>query len=143
MNLEQTLTIIKPDGIKNIEKIIAMFYENDLKITKYKIVKLDGEILKHHYAHILDKPYYKEIEEHMTSNYVVIMVLEGVNAVNKLRDLMGTTDSKKADKNTIRGLYGTDTTKNAIHGSDSPENANIEIERFFSENINRKELKLF
>lgn len=143
MNLEQTLTIIKPDGIKNIEKIIAMFYENDLKIIKYKIVKLDKEILKKHYAHILDKPYYKEIEEHMTSNHVVIMILEGFNAIKKLRDLMGVTDSRKANKNTIRGLFGTDTTKNAIHGSDSIESANIEIERFFVNNINKKVLKLY
>lgn len=143
MKLEQTLTIIKPDGIKNIEKIIDIFYENDLKIIKYKLVKLDKEILKKHYAHILDKPYYKEIEEHMTSNYVVIMILEGFNAIKKLRDLMGVTDSRKANKNTIRGLFGTDTTKNAIHGSDSIESANIEIERFFVNNINKKKLKLY
>lgn len=143
MELEKTLAIIKPDGIKNIEKIIAMFYENDLKIINYRLIKLDKEILKKHYAHIIDKPYYNEIEEHMISNYVAIMILEGYNAVKTLRDLMGETDSNKADKNTIRGLFGTDVTRNAIHGSDSVENAFIEIQRFFKDNSKKKELKLY
>lgn len=142
MKLEKTLTIIKPDGIKNIDKIIAMFYENNLKIIDYKLIKLDKDILKKHYAHIIDKPYYNEIEEYMTSNYVVIMVLEGYNAIKTLRNLMGVTDSNKAKKNTIRGLFGTDVTHNAIHGSDSVESANIEIQRFFKDNSKKKELKL-
>lgn len=131
MQTEQTLAIIKPDGIKNIEKIIDILYKNNLKIKEYKLKILDSEILQEHYSHLLDKPFYKELEEYMMSGYVAIMILEGENAVEKLRDLMGPTDSKKADANTIRGLYGTDITHNAIHGSDSIENAKIEIERFF------------
>lgn len=141
MQTEQTLAIIKPDGIKNIEKIIDLIYKNDLKIKEYKLEKLNKEILKEHYAHLLDKPFYKQLEEYMTSGYVAIMILEGENAVEKLRNLMGPTDSKKADKNTIRGLYGTDITYNAIHGSDSIESANIEIKRFFKKNIKTLNLK--
>lgn len=141
MQTEQTLAIIKPDGIKNIEKIIDLIYKNDLKIKEYKLEKLNKEILKEHYAHLLDKPFYKQLEEYMTSGYVAIMILEGENAIEKLRNLMGPTDSRKADKNTIRGLYGTDITYNAIHGSDSLESANIEIERFFKKNIKTLNLK--
>lgn len=141
MQTEQTLAIIKPDGIKNIEKIIDLIYKNDLKIKEYKLEKLNKETLKEHYAHLLDKPFYKQLEEYMTSGYVAIMILEGENAVEKLRNLMGPTDSKKADKNTIRGLYGTDITYNAIHGSDSIESANIEIKRFFKKNIKTLNLK--
>lgn len=141
MQTEQTLAIIKPDGIKNIEKIIDLIYKNDLKIKEYKLEKLNKEILKEHYAHLLDKPFYKQLEEYMTSGYVAIMILEGENAVEKLRKLMGPTDSRKADKNTIRGLYGTDITYNAIHGSDSIESANIEIKRFFKKNIKTLNLK--
>lgn len=141
MQTEQTLAIIKPDGIKNIEKIIDLIYKNDLKIKEYKLEKLNKEILKEHYAHLLDKPFYKQLEEYMTSGYVAIMILEGENAVEKLRNLMGPTDSRKADKNTIRGLYGTDITYNAIHGSDSIESANIEIKRFFKKNIKTLNLK--
>ena len=140
MELEKTLAIIKPDGIKNIDKIIEMFYENKLKITNYKLVKLNEEILKEHYAHLIDKPFYKKLEEYMLSNYVALIILEGDNAVNKLRDLMGATDSKKAEKNTIRGLFGTDITYNAIHGSDSIESAKTEINRFFSNNNEIKRL---
>lgn len=141
MQTEQTLAIIKPDGIKNIEKIIDLIYKNDLKIKEYKLEKLNKETLKEHYAHLLDKPFYKQLEEYMTSGYVAIMILEGENAVEKLRKLMGPTDSRKADKNTIRGLYGTDITYNAIHGSDSIESANIEIKRFFKKNIKTLNLK--
>lgn len=140
MKLEKTLAIIKPDGIKNIDKIIEMFYVNELQIVNYKLVKLNKEILKEHYAHLIDKPFYKSLEEYMLSGYVAIIILEGQNAVNKLRDIMGATDSKKADKNTIRGMYGTDITYNAIHGSDSLESAKIEIERFFSDDIKVKKL---
>lgn len=137
---EQTLAIIKPDGIKNIEKIIDMLYLNGLKIEKYELKKLDTNILKEHYAHLLDKPFYGELENYMTSGLVAVMILTGENAVEKLRVLMGPTDSTKAEKGTIRGEFGTNITYNAIHGSDSKENAIIEIKRFFKEDI--KTLKL-
>lgn len=137
MNQEKTLAIIKPDGMKNIEKIIAMFYENGLKIDKYEIRELDEEIIMQHYSHLLEKPFFGEIKDYMLSGPVCVMVLSGENAVNKLRALMGPTDSKKASKDTIRGLYGTDITYNAIHGSDSKESADIEIKRFFRQKQKR------
>lgn len=129
--MEQTLAIIKPDGIKNIMEIINILYKNNLKIEEYKITKLDDEILREHYSHVADKPFYPELRDFMMSSEVVIMILSGENAVEKLRTIMGPTDSKKTPKDTIRGMFGTDITVNTIHGSDSIENAQIEINRFF------------
>ena len=130
----RTLAIIKPDGMKNIEKIIEMFYQNGLKIAEYDIRMLDEEILAKHYSHLTDKPFYGELVEFMMSGEVAVMILQGEDAVNRLRNLMGPTDSTKAEPNTIRGMFGTDKQENAIHGSDSVENAEIEIERFFNQN---------
>lgn len=138
---EETLAIIKPDGIKNIENIISMLYKNGLKIERYELKKLDTETLREHYAHLLDKPFYGEIESYMTSGVVAVMVLSGINAVENLRKLMGPTDSTKAEKGTIRGEFGTDITQNAIHGSDSKESAEKEINRFFKKDIKKYELK--
>lgn len=135
--LEKTLAIVKPDGIKNIVRIIEMIYKTGLKISKYEIRQLDEEVLSEHYSHLLDKPFYPMLQEYMMSSEVVLMILEGKNAVEKLRNLMGPTDSTKAPKGTIRGEFGTDITYNTIHGSDSKENAKIEIERFFRQKQKR------
>ena len=129
--IECTLAIIKPDGFKYREEIKLILKENGLNIKEEKIDILDEKILKEHYSHLIDKPFYNNLENYMMSGPVDIMILEGINAVQKLRDIMGPTNSKEAAKNTIRGIYGTDITHNAIHGSDSKENALIEIERFF------------
>lgn len=134
---QKTLAIIKPDGIKNITKIIEMMYKEGLHINKYEIRSLDEEILSEHYSHLLDKPFYPKLKEYMMSGEVVIMELSGENAVDKLRTLMGPTDSAKAPKGTIRGEFGTDVTYNAIHGSDSIENAKIELNRFFKQKQKR------
>ena len=141
MEREKTLAIIKPDGMKNIEKIINMIYQCGMKIEQYEMKMLDKEILKEHYAHLIEKPFYKTLEEYMTSDFVVIMELSGVNAVENLRTLMGPTDSTKAEKGTIRGEFGTDITQNAIHGSDSKENALIEIDRFFEKKEEKRLVK--
>lgn len=133
-NMEQTFAIIKPDGLENTPQILEMIYNAGLKIKQYEIKQLDEELLKEHYAHIVDKPFYPELKNYMLSKPVVIMILEGDDAVKKYRDLMGPTDSKKANKGTIRGEFGTDITRNAVHGSDSKENAEIEINRFFRKN---------
>ena len=134
----QTLAIIKPDGMAHIESIIEMFYKNGLKITNFKVASLDEEILSEHYSHLVDKPFYPKLKNYMMSEPVALIKLEGENAVEILRDLMGPTDSTKAEKDTIRGMFGTDITYNAIHGSDSKENAEIEIERFFKEKVKTK-----
>ena len=138
LEFQETLAIIKPDGMKYIDKIINMIYKEGLKIKKYDVRLLDEEILREHYSHIVDKPYYPKLENYMKSSEVVVMVLEGQNAIEKLRELMGPTDSTKADKGTIRGEFGTDITYNAIHGSDCKENAEIEMERFFKFKIKFK-----
>ena len=134
---EKTLAIIKPDGMKNIEKIIEMIYNAGLKIEKYEVRELDEEILKEHYSHIIERPFYPELRDYMLSGKVVIMVLKGIDAVKRFRDLMGPTNSEKAPKGTIRGEFGTDVTHNAVHGSDSKENAEIEINRFFRQKQKR------
>ena len=130
-DISETLAIIKPDGMSNIDKIIEMFYNNGLKIKKYKIEFLNEELVAEHYSHLLDKPFYPDLKKFMMSAPVAIMILEGEDAVLKLRNLMGPTDSTKASKTTIRGMFGTDKMYNAIHGSDSDQNAYIEINRFF------------
>lgn len=136
---QETLAIIKPDGMKNAPEIIEMIYASGLKIENYVIQNLDEELLNEHYSHLLDKPFYPKLQNYMMSGPVALMILSGKNAVEKLRVLMGPTDSTKADKNTIRGKFGTDITYNAIHGSDSKENAEIEINRFFKQK--QKKLK--
>lgn len=140
-NIEETLAIIKPDGVKNSVRIIEMIYEAGLSIKKYEVRQLDVETIREHYSHLLEKPFYGELEEYMTSDIVILMVLTGENAVEKLRTLMGPTNSKKAEKGTIRGEFGTDITYNAIHGSDSIESAQIEINRFFNRGTKKKVLK--
>ena len=132
MDTERTLAIIKPDGMQNIEKIIGMIYKEGLKIDKYEVRTLDETVLREHYAHLADKPFFKEIVDYMSSSEVAVMVLEGIDAVAKFRNLMGPTDSTKAEKGTIRGEFGTDKATNAVHGSDSLENAEAEIKRFFN-----------
>ena len=138
--LDRTLAIIKPDGIKNITKITEMIYASGLVISKYEISQLDEDILSKHYSHLVDKPFYPMLQEFMMSSEVVIMILEGENAVEKLRNLMGPTDSTKAPIETIRGKFGTNITYNAIHGSDSKENAEIEINRFFNQKQKKKRI---
>ena len=134
---EKTLAIIKPDGMKNIIEIIEMIYKTGLIIKKYEVRMLDEDIINEHYSHLVDRAFYPSLKKYMMSSEVVVMILEGENAVEKLRDLMGPTDSTKAPTGTIRGEFGTDITFNAIHGSDSKENAEIEINRFFNQKQKR------
>ena len=129
---EKTLAIIKPDGMQNIDKIIEMIYRSGLQIEEYKLESLDENVLDSHYSHLLDKPFYPELRDYMMSGMVAIMILKGENAVERFRLLMGPTNSKNAEIGTIRGDFGTDITRNAVHGSDSKENAFIEIDRFFN-----------
>ena len=131
-NIEKTLAIIKPDGFKYKKEIISKILSSDLIIKKIKITKLDENILKEHYSHLLDKQFYEALEDYMMSDIVIILLIEGEDAVNKLRSIMGPTDSKKANKDTIRGMYGKDLMYNVIHGSDTKDNASKEIKRFFN-----------
>lgn len=131
MAIERTLAIVKPDGMKHLVEILGIICENDLLVEEISIHKLSEDVVDNHYAHLLDKEFYPKLRDYMLSGEVAVMILSGDNAVEVLRNMMGPTDSNLADKDTIRGRFGTDITYNAIHGSDSIESAEQEIERFF------------
>ena len=131
--IEQTLSIIKPDAIeRNLDKKIKSFFEkNNLKILKSKKVKISKEEASEFYKIHQTKPFYNELCNYLSSGPIVVMVLEGENAVSKNRELMGATDPLKAEEGTIRKMYGLSIDKNSVHGSDSAENGKIEIDFFF------------
>ena len=132
-NLEQTLSIIKPDAVeRNLEDKIKSFFEkNSLKILKIKKVKISKEEAEEFYKVHQTKPFYSDLCSYLSSGPIVAMILEGENAILKNREIMGATDPTKAAEGTIRKMYGVSIDKNSVHGSDSPENAKIEIDFFF------------
>ncbi len=132
--IEQTLSIIKPNAVeKNVTgQINSIIEKNNLKIVSQKMIQLSQKDAENFYFIHKDKSFFKDLSTFMTSSPVVVQVLEGENAISKYREIMGSTDPKKAKKDTIRYLYADSLQKNAVHGSDSPENAKIEIEFFFS-----------
>jgi nucleoside-diphosphate kinase len=133
-NMEQTLSIIKPDAVKKgvIGKIVDRFESNGLRIAAMKKMQLDDAKAGDFYAVHKERPFYGELVAFMTSGPVVVMVLEGENAMTKNRDLMGATNPKEAEKGTIRADFADSIDANAVHGSDSLENAANEIKFFFS-----------
>jgi nucleoside-diphosphate kinase len=132
--VEQTLSIIKPDAVKKgvIGKIIDRFETNGLRIAAMKKVQLSEEQAGNFYDIHRERPFFGELVEFMTSGPVVVMTLEGDNAVAKNRDLMGATNPKEAAPGTIRADFAESIDANAVHGSDSLENAANEIKFFFS-----------
>ena len=131
--IEQTLSIIKPDAVeRNIANKIKVFLEkNNLKILKSKKVKISKEEASEFYKAHQTKPFYKELCNYLSSGPIVVMILEGENAVSKNRQLMGATDPSKAEEGTLRKMYGLSIGKNSVHGSDSAENGKAEIDFFF------------
>jgi len=132
--LERTLSIIKPDAVaKNvIGKIVDRFESNGLRIAAMKKIQLSTSDAGKFYEVHAQRPFFGELVEFMTSGPVVVMVLEGENAVAKNRELMGATNPKEAEAGTIRADFADSIDANAVHGSDSLENANIEINFFFA-----------
>lgn len=132
--MEQTLSIIKPDAVKKgvIGKIISRFETNGLRIAAAKKMQLSRYDAGKFYEIHKERPFYNDLIDFMTSGPVVVMVLEGENAVAKNRELMGATDPKKAEKGTIRADFAQSIDANAVHGSDSLENAKNEIAFFFA-----------
>ena len=132
-SLEQTLSIIKPDAVKrNLESEIKSFFEkNNLKILKSKKVKISKEEASEFYKVHQTKPFYNDLCNYLSSGPIVVMILEGENAVLKNRELMGATDPTKAAEGTIRKMYGVSIDKNSVHGSDSVENGKMDIDFFF------------
>lgn len=131
--MERTYIMTKPDAYERglIGAVISRIENKGYKITDMKMMNLDEEILKEHYAHLADKPFFPEIVEYMTSGPVVGMIVEGQNVVTGMRNIMGPTDGLEAASGTIRGDFAHNKTENIVHGSDSVENAEIEIKRFF------------
>ena len=132
--IEQTLSIIKPDAVeRNLEKEIKVFFEkNDLKIVKSKKVKISNEESSEFYKVHQVKPFYNDLCNYLSSGPIVVMILEGEDAISKNREIMGATDPLKAEEGTIRRMYGISIDKNSVHGSDSSKNAKIEINFFFN-----------
>ena len=133
--MEKTLSIIKPDAVKKgvIGKIIDRFESNGLRIAAMKKLQLSPKVAGEFYEVHKDRPFFVELVEFMTSGPVVVMVLEGENAVAKNRELMGATNPKEAKPGTIRADFAESIEANAVHGSDSLENAAIEIAFFFAQ----------
>ena len=131
--MEQTFSIIKPDAVeRNLENEIKSFFEkNNLKVIKSKKVKISKEEASDFYKVHQTKPFYNDLCNYLSSGPIVVMILEGENAVLKNRELMGATDPTKANDGTLRKMYGISIDKNSVHGSDSIENAKIEISFFF------------
>ena len=134
MATEATLILLKPDAVqgKFCGKVITRFEEAGLAVRGCKMIVLTPAVLREHYAHVADKPFYPDIEKFMSSAPVIAMVIEGENAIAKIRDMLGVTDSRKAAAGTIRASLGTDMMINVAHASDSADAAKAEIARFFT-----------
>jgi len=132
--MEKTLIILKPDCMeqRHVGNVLGRFEKAGFSIVGCKMTLLSAKILREHYAHVADLPFYPEIEKFMSSRPVIVLALQGHSVVAKVRDLLGPTDSRKAPKGTIRGDFGTEMMKNVVHASDSVENAKAEIARFFT-----------
>ena len=133
MSIERTLSIIKPDAVKKnvIGKIVTRFEENGLYVVAGKLLHLSDQMASGFYAEHEGKPFFEDLKKFMTSGPVFVQVLEGENAVQKNRDLMGSTNPKEAKIGTIRADFAKSIDANAVHGSDSKESAKREIEYFF------------
>jgi nucleoside-diphosphate kinase len=135
MAIERTLSIVKPDGVEKgvVGEVIAKLCGAGLKPVAMKMVRLSRAEAEGFYAVHKARPFFGDLVKFMTSGPVVLMVLEGEGAIARNREVMGATDPKKAAEGTIRKLFATDIEKNTVHGSDSPENAKIEVSYFFPE----------
>tara|TARA_B100001167_G_scaffold184758_1_gene144398 strand:+ start:497 stop:907 length:411 start_codon:yes stop_codon:yes gene_type:complete len=135
--IEQTLSIIKPDAVeRNLDNKIKSFFEkNNLRILKSKKVKISREEAAEFYKVHQTKPFYDKLCNYLSSGPIIVMILEGENAISKNRQLMGATDPLKSEEGTLRKMYGISIDKNSVHGSDSLANGKIEIDFFFNKII--------
>jgi len=133
--VERTLVIIKPDGVQRglIGEIIRRFERRGLRIAAMKMIQISTELAERHYAVHKGKPFYEGLIQYITSGPVVVMVLEGKQAIEIVRRTMGATNPAEAAPGTIRADFGVEIGRNLVHGSDSPETAAFEVPLFFSE----------
>lgn len=131
--MEQTLVILKPSCVERclVGEVISRIQKRGLIIRGLKMMQLDEAILREHYAHLVDKPFFPSIVASMTASPVIVMVLAGVDVVNVFRTMTGVTNGRKAAPGTLRGDFCVSGQANIVHASDSVENAEIEINRFF------------
>jgi nucleoside-diphosphate kinase len=131
--METTLILLKPDCIikGHCGEVLQRFEKAGFRIRGCKMMRLDRKLLLEHYAHIAQKPFFSEVEEFMQSSPVIAMALQADGVVEKVRSLLGPTDSKKAPPGTIRGDFGVDVMINVVHASDSLAAAQVELPRFF------------
>jgi nucleoside-diphosphate kinase len=132
--MERTLVIIKPSAVHRqlIGEVISRFERKGLRLVAMKMTKLSDKILQEHYAHLADKPYYNRIRTSMQTTPVIVCCWEGLDCVRVVRVMSGVTNGRLADAGTIRGDFSMSIQENIVHSSDSPENAEIELQRFFS-----------
>jgi len=135
MSNQRTLVLCKPDAVQRglVGRIIARFEDKGLKIAGMKLIRVDEDLASKHYAEHLEKPFYPDLRAFVTSSPLVAMAVEGENAVEVVRGLMGVTNPQLAAPGTIRGDFGLNLTKNLVHGSDSLASAEREIALFFCE----------
>jgi nucleoside-diphosphate kinase len=133
--MEKTLVLIKPDGIQRglIGSIISRFERKGLKIAGMKMLQMEEKLAKEHYAHLVDKPFYKDLEKFVTEHPLLAVAVEGKDAVEVVRLIVGPTNARKAPAGTIRGDFSNSTSRNVIHASDSKETAEKEVKRFFND----------
>ena len=131
--MEQTFVILKPSTIQRglIGDVITRFQRKGLTITGIKMMQLNEAILREHYAHLVDRPFFPTLLKSMMATPVIVMVLKGKDVVSCVRAMVGATNCRNAAPGTIRGDFGMSGQENIVHASDSPENAVIEINRFF------------
>jgi nucleoside-diphosphate kinase len=134
--METTVVLLKPDcwQKKLSGEVISRFEKAGLTVRACKMMSATEALLREHYSHIADLPFFPEILEFMQSAPIIALALQGDSAISKVRDMVGPTDSTKADKGTIRGDFGEDKMKNIVHASDAPETAADEVKRFFAAN---------
>lgn len=131
--MEKTLVLLKPSCVQRqlVGEIVNRFERRGLRIAGMKMMQLSDEILREHYAHLVDKPFFPSLAASMQASPVVALALEGVDAVQVVRTMTGATNGRAAAPGTIRGDYSVSNQQNIVHASDSPENAAIELRRFF------------
>ena len=131
--MEKTVVLLKPDCVQKglMGEVLKRFEAQGFRVVGCKMMQLDDAILKDHYAHLVELPFFPEILGFMQSSPIMALALEGVGIIQKVRDFIGPTDSTKAEKGTVRGDLGEDKMRNVVHASDSIESAQAELRRFF------------